>query len=35
MSREEVWKAIQIGIDTVKECKQKGYDILATGEMGE
>ncbi len=34
MSREEVWKAIQIGIDTVKECKQKGYDILATGEMG-
>ena len=31
---EEVWKAIQIGIDTVKECKQKGYDILATGEMG-
>ena len=34
MNREEVWKAIQIGIDTVRECKQKGYDILATGEMG-
>ena len=30
MNREEVWKAIQIGIDTVRECKQKGYDILAT-----
>ena len=34
MSEEEVWKAIQIGIDIVKDCKKNGYDILATGEMG-
>lgn len=34
MTREEVTKAIQIGIDLVQELKQKGYDILATGEMG-
>ena len=34
MNEDEVWKAIQIGIDTVKNCKKNGYDILATGEMG-
>lgn len=34
MSKEEVWKAIQIGIGVVKELSDKGYDILATGEMG-
>lgn len=34
MSKEEVWKAIQIGIGVVKELRDKGYDILATGEMG-
>lgn len=34
MTREEVWKAIQIGIRIVGEKKAEGYDILATGEMG-
>lgn len=34
MTREEVWKAIRIGIEVVKDCKDNGYDILATGEMG-
>lgn len=34
MSRNEVEMAIQIGIDMVRELKEKGYDIVATGEMG-
>ena len=34
MSRTQVWQAIQVGINMVKECKENGYDILATGEMG-
>ncbi|MCM1262972.1 MAG: nicotinate-nucleotide--dimethylbenzimidazole phosphoribosyltransferase [Butyrivibrio sp.] len=34
MTREEALKAIFIGIETVAECKKKGYHILATGEMG-
>jgi len=34
MTREEVFRAIQIGIEAVKEKKEDGYDILATGEMG-
>lgn len=34
MTRKEAEKAIQIGIETVKRCKENGYDILATGEMG-
>lgn len=34
MSREEVLKAIEIGIRLVKEKKKEGYEILATGEMG-
>lgn len=34
MTREEALKAILIGIDTVKTCKEAGYEILATGEMG-
>lgn len=34
MSYEDVWKAIEVGIRYVKEKKEAGYDILATGEMG-
>lgn len=34
MTREEVERAIQVGISMVKEKKEAGYDILATGEMG-
>ena len=34
MTREEAARAIQAGIDLVKTCKDEGYKILATGEMG-
>lgn len=34
MSVEQCEEALRIGIDTVGELKEKGYDILATGEMG-
>lgn len=34
MTEDEVIKAIFVGIETVFECKEKGYKILATGEMG-
>lgn len=34
MSKEQVLKAIEVGIDTVIELKEKGYKIIATGEMG-
>ena len=34
MTREEVLQALEIGIRIVKEKKEQGYDILATGEMG-
>jgi nicotinate-nucleotide--dimethylbenzimidazole phosphoribosyltransferase len=34
MSKEEAARAIQAGIDLVKMCKDEGYKILATGEMG-
>ena len=34
MSEEETLKAINIGIETVKELSEKGYDIILTGEMG-
>ncbi len=34
MTREQVLKAIEVGIQQVKEKKEAGYDILATGEMG-
>lgn len=34
MSRQEVWKAIEIGIRTVKELQENGYGVIATGEMG-
>ena len=34
MSREEAVRAIEVGIDLVCELKEKGYSLLATGEMG-
>lgn len=34
MTKDQVLKAIDIGIRLVKEKKEQGYDILATGEMG-
>ncbi len=34
MTQDETVRAIQIGMDTVFELKNKGYDILGTGEMG-
>lgn len=34
MTREEALKAIAAGISMAKELKEKGYQILATGEMG-
>lgn len=34
MSREQVVEAIEVGIHMVEELKEKGYEIIATGEMG-
>ena len=34
MSKEQAIQAIQTGIDLVRDCKEKGYGIIATGEMG-
>lgn len=34
MTEEEAVKAIFTGIEMVSECKEKGYGILAVGEMG-
>ncbi len=34
MSREDCIKAMEIGIQTVHELKEKGYDIIGTGELG-
>ncbi len=34
MTRDEVIKAIEIGIEAVGELKEKGADLLGTGEMG-
>ena len=34
MEEDECLAAIQTGIDAVKKCKDEGYNILATGEMG-
>lgn len=34
MSKEECLKAIIIGIEAVKECKDQGFDIVGVGEMG-
>lgn len=34
MSESEAIQGILTGIDLVRECKEQGYDLLATGEMG-
>lgn len=34
MTQEEALKAVFTGIELAAECKEKGYGILATGEMG-
>lgn len=34
MTKEQAFQAVLTGIHMVKELKDKGYDILATGEMG-
>lgn len=34
MTQEEALRAIYTGMELVSECKEKGYGILATGEMG-
>ncbi|MDE5967228.1 MAG: nicotinate-nucleotide--dimethylbenzimidazole phosphoribosyltransferase, partial [Lachnospiraceae bacterium] len=34
MTREQAEAALKIGMDVVKQCKDKGFDILVTGEMG-
>ncbi len=34
MTREQAIHAIEIGIETAFWCREQGYDIIATGEMG-
>ena len=34
MTRQEVKKALEVGIAMAEELKEKGYGIIATGEMG-
>lgn len=34
MTKEQVWQAIEVGIQKVKQLKEQGYEIVATGEMG-
>lgn len=34
MTRQQCLKAIEVGIDLVGEFKEKGYDLIMTGEMG-
>ncbi len=34
LTREEVQRAVETGIDLVRELSLKGYDLIATGEMG-
>ena len=34
MSEEQCLKAIKTGMETVRECKDRGFGIIATGEMG-
>ncbi|HIQ96769.1 MAG TPA: nicotinate-nucleotide--dimethylbenzimidazole phosphoribosyltransferase [Candidatus Limivivens merdigallinarum] len=34
MTREEAERAVLVGIDLVRELKEQGYRIIATGEMG-
>lgn len=34
MTEAETLEAISVGMEVVKSCKEAGYDLLATGEMG-
>ena len=34
MTREQAVQALEVGIHMVEELKEKGYGIIATGEMG-
>lgn len=34
MSLAQAEQAIKVGIDTVRDCKENGYKVLVTGEMG-
>lgn len=34
MTEQEAVRAIFVGIEMVRDCRQKGYKLLATGEMG-
>lgn len=34
MTEEEALQALSVGIDLVRECKDKGYQLIGTGEMG-
>ena len=34
MSRKQAWEGIAVGIELVDRLKEKGYDIVVTGEMG-
>ena len=34
MTKEELYRAIQVGMDMVLYCKQNGYSIIGIGEMG-
>lgn len=34
MSEEEARRAVAVGMELVKECKEAGYTLLGTGEMG-
>ena len=34
MTREQAIRAVKIGIELVDSCREQGYEIIATGEMG-
>jgi len=34
MTREECIRAILVGVDTIRELKEEGYNLIVTGEMG-
>ena len=34
MTEEEAWQAITVGVELVRKCKETGYTLLGTGEMG-
>ena len=34
MTREEVYQAVEVGIDLVRQCKEEGFKLIGTGEMG-